>query len=91
MNKQQLRHAMDCLQVFNDEAFLKYSKGQKEHGGNMWQKTGMLSNAYMEIIDQLFYLSVVGQQIEAAKKAIEDGHIPLAYEILSGLIKQTEE
>ncbi len=85
MNKEQTLHAASCLDLFNEEAALKYSMGQKEHGGNMWEKPGMLRNAYMECIDFMFYTSVIGQQVDAAKEALENGDMMTCWEILEGL------
>ncbi len=34
----------------------KYLKGQKEHGGNLWQKPGLLDEAINEALDLVVYL-----------------------------------
>lgn len=34
----------------------KYIAGQAEHGGNLWDKPGLLEEAIKEAIDQVIYL-----------------------------------
>lgn len=41
----------------------KYPKGQKQHGGNLWQKPGMLKNMEEEILDQWSYYHVMKEQL----------------------------
>jgi hypothetical protein len=48
-------------------ATAKYEKGQREHGGNLWQKDGLLDEAINEAIDQVVCLITLKQQLEALK------------------------
>jgi hypothetical protein len=41
----------------------KYRAGQKEHGGNLWLKTGLLDEAINEVIDLAVYLLTMKEQI----------------------------
>jgi hypothetical protein len=43
----------------------KYRAGQLEHGGNLWEKPGMLECAYAETIDQAVYLLTAMEQRDA--------------------------
>lgn len=42
----------------------KYNKGQAEHGGNLWDKKGLIEMAIDEAIDQVVYLITLKKQIE---------------------------
>lgn len=91
MNDIQIKHAVSCLNLFNKTAIDKYTAGQKEHGGNMWEKSGMLQNAYQENVDQMFYLSTIGSQVDLALKFLNEGHIDKAKQLLENLTKPSED
>ena len=42
----------------------KYIKGQKEHGGRLWTKPGLIDMAIDEAVDQVIYLLTLKDQIE---------------------------
>lgn len=90
MDTKQTQHAIACLNLFVDEGMKKYAKGQVEHGGNMWEKPGMLHNSYMELIDMLFYISSVGTQIQMARDFLEYKQVDQAKKILDGLLAETK-
>jgi len=46
---------------------VKYVTGQKEHGGNLWEKEGLLDMAIDEAIDQVIYLLTLKKQLENDK------------------------
>ena len=41
----------------------KYLSGQKEHGGNLWEKTNLLIHAEEEVIDLWYYLQGIRQKL----------------------------
>lgn len=41
----------------------KYLKGQKEHGGHLWEKPGMLQNLEEELTDGLTYAYTIRYQL----------------------------
>ena len=86
LTQQQMMHALSCLQLFTKSSLDKYADGQKTHGGNMWEKPGMIHNAYMEIIDQMYYISTIGQQVDLALKLLDEGHIDKCKQILANLL-----
>lgn len=55
---------------FNADLAAKYEKGQKEHGGNLWQKGGMIDHAIEEAIDLVVYLYTLKEQMDEADKAL---------------------
>ena len=44
---------------------MKYAKGQREHGGNCWEKPGMLAHALDEASDLTVYLWTLREQMLA--------------------------
>ena len=63
MTVEQETHINEILSEFNDEARAKYEAGQQEHGGNIWEKRGMLTHAIEEAIDQVVYLYTLRKQL----------------------------
>lgn len=41
----------------------KYRRGQRQHGGDLWRKPGMLAHAIQENVDQSVYLLTIDEQI----------------------------
>jgi hypothetical protein len=54
---------------------LKFRRGQAEHGGNLWEKPGMLQNALDENADQAVYLFTLEGQMSALALALRNGAI----------------
>lgn len=48
---------------FKELATSKYFKGAKEHGGNLWEKSGLIDEAISEAIDQVIYLITLKSQL----------------------------
>lgn len=65
-DKTMTQERCDHLALLNSEIIRrvseKYSKGQAEHGGNLWEKPGILDMAIDEAIDQLVYLLTLKTQ-----------------------------
>ena len=51
-----------AINDFRIKAEKKYVSGQNEHGGNLWEKPGLLEMMEEEVIDQWFYLQALKQQ-----------------------------
>lgn len=47
----------------------KYRAGQEEHQGRIWEKPGMLENAYAEVLDLAVYILTAMEQRDS-------GHVP---------------
>lgn len=62
-------HLQRVLKQFNAGARAKYENGQREHGGNLWQKPGMLEQAIDEAIDLVIYLLTLREQCSGARSA----------------------
>lgn len=63
MTVEQATHIDEILREFSSEARAKYEAGQEEHGGNLWEKRGMLTHAIEEAIDQVVYLYTLRRQL----------------------------
>ena len=64
MTADQRAHLQRILDSFTHDATTKYATGQAEHGGNLWQKPGMLDNAIAEAIDLVIYLYTLREQFD---------------------------
>ncbi|HUR19845.1 MAG TPA: hypothetical protein VMZ90_03500 [Vicinamibacterales bacterium] len=62
MDAEHQAHATRILSKFNADLLAKYEAGQAEHGGNLWEKRGMLEHAIEEAIDMVVYLYTLKEQ-----------------------------
>lgn len=44
----------------------KYARGQREHGGELWRKQGIIDMAIEEAVDQVIYLLTLRDQLAEA-------------------------
>jgi hypothetical protein len=91
MTPEKKDHLKQCVRRVSKLQIDKYIKGQKEHGGKMWLKTGMLHAALEEVADLANYLPTIELQIEKAIKLLKAGHVKTALVILEGIISQKIE
>jgi hypothetical protein len=56
------------LNNVNRDLAEKYEAGQREHGGNIWEKPGMLEHAIEEAIDMVVYLYTLREQRDNGMK-----------------------
>lgn len=64
MTPEQEQHLERVKARFALAADHKYRAGQKEHGGNLWLKPGMVDMLLEEAIDFYIYLATLKEQIE---------------------------
>lgn len=55
MTPQQEQHLQQIQQEFGSALSLKYQAGQKEHGGNLWERN-CLEEAMKETVDLIAYI-----------------------------------
>ena len=91
MDAQKKAHLKHCVRRVSKLQIDKYVKGQKEHGGRMWMKTGLLNAALEETADQANYLPTVELQIAQAIKRIKANQPDKAILILEGLLSKKVE
>ena len=63
MTNEQEEHLIRIKTDFVTLVDKKYRAGQKEHGGDLWLKTGMIDMAIDEAIDQVTYLLTLKEQL----------------------------
>lgn len=61
-------HLAHLKAEFTADLDAKYRAGQIEHGGNIWEKPGMLEHAIEEAIDLVVYLYTLRDQIKAGTR-----------------------
>jgi len=67
MSDDHIAHLNKIVNEFTQLASVKYVTGQKEHGGNLWEKEGLLDMAIDEAIDQVIYLLTLKKQLKNDK------------------------
>lgn len=64
MTPEQEKHLQFLKDEFCKQLDEKYRKGQEEHGGDIWLKSGMLKNMTEEILDQWVYAKTLEFQMK---------------------------
>ncbi len=64
MTEEQEKHLQFIKDEFCEAVDKKYRAGQKEHGGDLWLKKGMLNFALEEITDLYVYMRTLKQQLD---------------------------
>lgn len=62
MEPEQEAHLARVTDRLTKDLRAKYEAGQLEHGGNLWEKPGMLECAYAEVLDLAVYLLTLLEQ-----------------------------
>jgi hypothetical protein len=73
VTKGQRAHVGRVLDAHTGIIKSKYRAGQKEHGGNCWEKPGMLAHAMDEAADLPVYLHTLWEQIQEIAVDLENG------------------
>lgn len=68
LDADQQAHLTRILDRFAADAAAKYEAGQAEHGGNLWEKPGMLECALSEAIDLVIYLYTAIEQRDRGRR-----------------------
>jgi hypothetical protein len=89
MTTEKKEHLKQCVRRVSKLQIDKYVKGQNEHGGKMWLKTGMLHASLEEVADLANYLPTIELQVLKAIKLIKAGKDALP--ILEGLVSKKIE
>jgi hypothetical protein len=66
----------------------KYHKGQQEHGGQLWQKPGMLKMLRQEHLDALVYEHTLHYQIQSALDYLTNGDTQSCAKILVDILDE---
>jgi hypothetical protein len=83
MTPDQISDRERILAEFAEDFRRKYNTGQAEHGGNLWEKTGMIERAIDEVLDFVAYLYTLRRQLQhlSAVPLVQEayahnGHLP---------------
>lgn len=63
MTPEHQAHLDQIVSELTQDIRAKYIKGQAEHGGNIWEKPGMLEHAIEEVLDLAVYLYTLKRQL----------------------------
>ncbi len=64
MTPEQEAHLQEIKDFVCAQIDRKYRAGQKEHGGDLWLKAGIIDMAIEEAVDSLVYLPTLRKQME---------------------------
>jgi hypothetical protein len=68
MTEEQHAHVERIVRRLTADIRAKYEAGQQEHGGNLWEKPGMLEQAYAEVLDLATYLLTLMEQRDQRRR-----------------------
>lgn len=68
LTEDHIEHMTRISERFSELMGEKYMKGVEEHGGNLWNKDGLLDMAIEEAIDMVVYLLTLKEQNEERKR-----------------------
>jgi hypothetical protein len=91
MDPAKKKHVTQNVKRVSDLQIRKYIAGQKEHGGKMWLKTGLLNAALEEVADLANYLPTIEYQVNQAIKLLKSKQPEKALTILEGLLSKKIE
>ena len=67
------QHHLDAILVrLTTQLSDKYQRGQEEHGGNLWLKSGLLNFAIEEVLDLVVYLFTLDDQLQGLLAKYDD-------------------
>jgi hypothetical protein len=91
MTIEQEAHLTAIKAKFEREVDTKYRAGQKEHGGNLWLKSGILKNIKQETIDFNVYVEVLERQLLEVKDLLEQNKLDEAIVLVKAMLSETME
>jgi hypothetical protein len=72
MRQAQEDHIDEIICKFEEEAYKKYKKGSREHGGNLWEKADIINMIKEEALDLYIYACTLEDQIKEHKDFDKD-------------------
>lgn len=72
MNAEHEHHLGQVVDYITEVVGKKYRKGQKEHGGKLWEKSGLIEEAINEVADLAVYLITLRTQIKQLQKKFDE-------------------
>lgn len=74
MTQEQEQHLQSIKDWFTTEVDKKYRAGQKEHGGDLWLKSGIIDMAIEEVLDMAVYLTTLKSQIAQIQTKFDEAY-----------------
>jgi len=71
---------------FAKHALRKYESGQREHGGTLVHKGGLLWESEQEAIDLVIYQHAIRTQLERVAEALSGGRVDAAGAMIHGML-----
>ena len=68
MDAAQTAHLDRIVNRLSADLRAKYEAGQQHHGGNLWEKPGMLEQAIEEVLDLAVYLYTLQEQRDERRR-----------------------
>ena len=91
MDKQSEQHLSDIVTHLAFEIDKKYRKGKKEHGGQLWDKPGMLKMLMAELYDAPTYGFTLNQQLrQVLEYQLKDEH-DLATKLMQQILSEPND
>ena len=63
MTPEQHAHMEEIVAAVSRDIRTKYPKGQRDHGGNLWEHVDLIDRAIEEAVDQVCYLYSLRRQL----------------------------
>jgi hypothetical protein len=82
-------HALGICNWFTKHLWTKYTAGQREHGGEIWTKGGMLLESQNEVIDLSVYLYTLREQLQLVEEWLEHGKTENALIAIGHILRGT--
>ena len=91
MTSEQDNHVIGIVQRLVSGVTDKYEAGQKEHGGNLWKKSGIIRNIHNETFDFAVYVDVLKQQLQMVQSLLHDGKFEQALKWMDAILSEGME
>lgn len=84
-------HAVRIIQRLSRLTAEKYAAGQREHGGDLWKKGGLLRELEHEVVDQGVYALTLREQLATTLDWLMAGKVEEAMIALNLILHGTPE
>jgi hypothetical protein len=78
MNEVQEQHLCNINGEFSVALRDKYTRGQKEHGGNLWERPKVMNELYKELVDAVTYLHCARENVRDIRDHVTNARTFLA-------------
>lgn len=86
MTPEQQEHLAGIVRRFVEDLTAKYTRGQAQHQGNLWEKPGMLKMLRQEHLDSVAYDDSLQYQIQSALDYLLSGDSASCAKVLTDIL-----